>query len=269
MIQVNKNSFLATINTELHLDEIKSKIIREGLYFPYHPLGKQDEPLIYHVKNRTPNLYYPKYRSFADMISSVYFKIDQHNVFHLKDAPRAAIGPDFNRFVVGSGEHLGEVKDITIKLIAIPEKIVCGAFTAKSRKELLKFVTTCMGNFIEPLLFCEIKEKQLKDLLKTTKADKKFTNTDHIILFFLCGLKEMVDTEMSVVQGLCNQSHIDYHWFPTPHNRDILNDYIHNQEAYSKIQNLYSETFWNISDPHFNITLEKSFLNHIKQLQES
>jgi len=257
MFQLNKQSQLLTVSADVKLADLKSQLADEGFYFGYYPLEEFHHSIRHYLKRRYVNLYYFKYGSLPDLVSSCICELSNGKTFHLKDAPRAAIGPDFNRMVLGSKDHFGAIKTITLKICPLPEKILHGIFLVRSRNEAKLFVRNMVGNFILPLYFRFLNLDTSIEVLEDLKIKSK---PCEILLICLSGLNEMVLAQQEVLEDYCETKNINHNWIYKKQERKIITQILHNPESYKDIKEQYRNFLWPASENAAQTLLEKDFL---------
>ncbi|MBF0103808.1 MAG: FAD-binding oxidoreductase [Deltaproteobacteria bacterium] len=260
MLKINKNSHLVTVLADFKLSELKKELIREGLYLGYHPLDDINLPLHDYLVRRTPNLYHFKYGSISDLTSSLLVKLGEDKSFHLKDSPRPIQGPDFNKVMIGSGELLGKIKTVTLKIISIPEHVVHGLVLVHSRDCAKKIIAHMQGTFIQPLYFRFFGLGDAETILDQLKIKTKPTEA---LLFCLSGLREMVTVFQEVMDEFCASQHYQMNWLAKKHEHEIIHTRIHNPESYKEILEQYRHFLWRASDETAQSKWEKHFTNYM------
>lgn len=257
LYQLNKTANLVTVATETKLSALKQKLSKDGLYFGYHPLHESDDTLAAYISERTPNLYHFKFGSLSDLVSTMTVELKSGGPFRLKDAPRSAIGPDFNRCILGSQGRLARVQDVTLRLVALPERIRCSVIKLTTREAAQKFVVTLIGQFIKPLFFRHYDFESVPKFAQT-RSGKEKTGSD-ILIFCLGGLDDIVKIEESVVENLCQTLKYDLRWLDIQESQELMNRHIFKNESYAEIQKQYSDFIWTPSDAAQHTMLEKKF----------
>src|SRR5687768_3192833 len=193
MYSLNKQSRLVTVSAETKLTELKKQLAEEGLYLGYYPLDDVGYSLGYYLHRRIINLYHHKYGCLADQVSSMLVELKDGKSFHLKDAPRSAIGPDFNRMIIGSKDQLGTIKTVTLRVVSLPEKVLYGLVLIDSRDEARLILRNMVGRHMPPL-FCKYLESEaVSDLLGKLHFERK--GEPAAMAFCLSGLQEILSVE--------------------------------------------------------------------------
>lgn len=266
MKTLDKTSYLFTVGTDAKLAEIKDDLAVEGLYFGYYPLDDNCYSLSYYLSKRISNLYFFKYRSIAEQVSSALVEFKNGKSFLLKDAPRAATGPDFNRVIIGSRDSIGFIKEVTLKVTALPEKVSHGIVFVNSLEEAKNLLQFMMGCFIEPLFFRWFDAAATSSLLTALNHSAESHQT--LFLFCLTGVHSMVTTEEEVVSEYCQQQKLNLFWVDKKEGRQIINQHLHTQESYRDIREQYRSFLWTSSDINSQNMLEKRFINEFLKEEE-
>lgn len=257
MYQLNKISNLVTLNSETPLAEFKRKLSKDGLYFGYHPLVESDETLDHYLRQRIPNLYHFKFGSLSDLVSSMTFELKSGVHFHLKDAPRAAIGPDFNRLLVGSNGRFGRIHDVTLRLTALPERIRCAGVALDSRESAQALVVSLVGLFIKPLFFKYFAHESLPAGLLPPGHGAK--STSNALFIALSGMDEMVRVEEETMQEHCETRGHDVKWLDVAESQELMNRSLFNNQSYEDIRKQYREFLWPPFEASHQAMVEKKF----------
>lgn len=255
MYQLNKTSNLITLSAETPLAELKRKLSKEGLYFGYHPLLESDETLDYYLRQRIPNLYHFKFGSLSDLVSSMTFELKSGMHFHLKDAPRAAIGPDFNRLLVGTNGRFGRIHDVSLRLTALPERIHCASVAIDSRELAQALIVSLIGLFIKPLFFKYFPHENVPAGLRPPGHGTK--SSSNALIVALSGMDEMVRVEEGVLQEHCERHGHNVKWLDITESRDLMNRSIFNNQSYEDISKQYREFLWPPFDSSHQLMVEK------------
>lgn len=260
MYQINKNSHLVTVPADTKLADLKKVLIEEGLYFGYQPLGEPQHTLNHYLSRRVPNLYHFKYGSIADLTCSLLVKLPDNKNFQLKDAPRAAIGPDFNRMIIGGREKIGIIQTATLKIISIPEKVIHGIVLVNSREDAREIVRYLVGQFMRPL-YCRF--LNLDDSSQMLDQLKIKTKATEVFVFCLSGLKEIVGVSQEVVDEHCQILGYQAHWVMNKREHEVVRFYIHSPEAYKDILDQYRYFLWQAADNTQQGLWEKDFTDSL------
>lgn len=261
MGHLSKLSRLITVTPDTKIKDLKKDLVAEGLYFGYVPLDENHEELGYYLNRRVINLYHYKYGNLSDQVSSLTVEMKNGKVFHMPEVPRSAIGPDFNRLVIGGKENFGKIKDVTLKLVAVPERVIHGLIFVDSREKARRFFAQLVGQFILFLYARHFSGKACEDLLSGLKME---SDGDDIFLFCLSGLSEMVFAEQTVINGLCQELKFPCHWIDSKTGREWINSQIHHIESYRDIKEQYRQFLWPSSETSDQVQMEKGFLvNHV------
>ena len=262
MYSLNKQSRLVTAATETPLAELKKALAEEGLYLGYYPLDDPQHTVGHYLSRRTANLYHYKYGSIADLVSSLLVEMPDGRPFHLKDAPRAATGPDFNRLIIGAKGQLGTLKTATFRVVSLPEKVLYGVVLLNSREDARSTVRHLIGHFMAPLFFKYLDAQAATPLLEALGEglDSKNAPRD-TLLFGLSGLQEIVSIEEDEISTYCQNQKHELSWVAGKPGRDIVNGHLHTSESYRDIKDQYRQFLWPASDSNSQTMLEKQFFN--------
>ncbi len=254
---------LVTVSADMILSEFKQHLLMEGCYLGYYPLHEEGNPIEYYLKRRIPNLYYYKYGSLSQLVSSLNVKMKNGDILQLKDAPRMSIGPSFNNIIIGSKDAIGTIKLATFKLLSIPEKILIGIISVKSKDQAKKFIRYLIGEFIEPLYFryCDL------DTVSTMTNNLKLKNssTEHV-LFCLAGIEEITMVHKEMIEEWCLANKVNSKWFHKRDERKISQAHVYEAESLKDIKEQYRSFLWPSSEPTEQLKCEKSFYQHYEPL---
>lgn len=255
--QLNKTSHLVTVSSEENLQDFKKKLFSEGFYLGFYPLGSSDKSIKYYLDRRVPNLYHFRYGSLAEQVSSAEILLPHGEEFHLKDAPRAAIGPDFNRMIIGSRGALGQFKKVTLKIVALPEKVVHGVIPVLDKDQARHIISQMVGRFLPPLYFRYFDNETATPFMEELKIKNKL---DEALLLCLSGLPSMVNAYQKIIEALSQEMGLNCHWPDKKTSLDVINTHVHNTESYSCIRDQYRQFLWTASESSGQSLWEKDFL---------
>lgn len=259
MFVLDKTSNLVTVSAEIKLSELKSALSSEGLYFGYHPMSNGETTIGAHLGKGTPNLYHFKFGSLADLTGALTVELKSGERFRLTDAPRSAVGPDFNRFVVGSDAKFGKILDATLKLVPVPENISCAIAFVPSEEAAQALVTAMIGVFVRPLFF---RHFDFEDVPKSLNAKPSKLVADALV-FCLCGIDDMVRAEEEVLEAYCEERDHVLKWLELAESQELMNRHVFKAENHRVILKQYSEFIWPTADASSNSVLEKKFLDSV------
>ncbi|MBU0505080.1 MAG: hypothetical protein ABII18_07280 [bacterium] len=265
MLELNKKSMLVTVNPEKTLSTFKQHIANEGLYFGYYPLDDENQPILYYIQKRVPNLYHYKYGSLDQLISAITVHINDRITYHLKERPRAAIGPNFNALVTGTNNIFSEIDSLTLRLTSLPEKVLQGIMMVPHKDIAKSFLQYLIGHFMEPLFFRFIPLKDATDIQESIRGVKEPSD---LLLFGLTGITEIINTEQELIEKWCYKNNIVCHWCLKKTEQDIVHKHIYVPDAYKDIRDTYRNFFWNASDASQSTEQEKELIQHLTKLKE-
>lgn len=263
MFQLNKESHLVTVTTAMALAELKNRLFKEGLYFGYAPLDDVSHSISHYLERRIVNLYHFKYGSLPELVSSVACELKEGRAFQLKDAPRAAIGPDFNRMVLGSQSVFGRLKTVVLKVCPVPEKIAQAVILVGSRDEARQIISQLVGQFVYPLYFHHLDLESAAALLNQLKIAAGPTEC---LVLGLSGLAEMVLVDKKIVGEICHGKNRNIHWLKKKTDRQVLHAHLHRLETYREIREQYRTFLWPASDCGMQNVLETEFTKHVREV---
>ena len=266
MFELNKQSMFVAVSPEKTLSTFKQHIANEGLHFGYYPLDDENKPLLYYIQKRIPNLYHYKYGILDQLISAITVHVNDQTTYHLKERPRAAIGPNFNALVTGTKDIFSEIDSLTLRLAALPEKILQGIVMVPHKDVAKSFLHYLIGHFMEPLFFRFIPLKEASDIQESIRGVKKPSD---LLLFGLTGITEIINTEQELIDKWCYQNKALCHWCHKKTEQDIVRKHIYTPDAYKDIRDGYRNFFWNASDASNSLEQEKELIKHLTKLKES
>lgn len=257
---VNTTSHLITAPTATPLAELQPYLEQNGFFLGYLPLlCKSDEPLSFYLDRHTANLYHYKYGSLADRVSSLEVVLPTGQKFRLNDAPRSAIGPDFNRAVIGSQNTFGKILNVTLKIVNKPEKISHLIVGLPGEEAAAEFVRSLVGRFLTPLYFVFVVKLKSKKLLKNLKMKI------HGDILILChaGLEELVALETSLAKSYCQER--NYPCFDVVGKKQIgfVEKFIGDRQIQEIIEQQYRSFLWPASDNQSQKMMEQGMKTHV------
>lgn len=257
MIEVLKSSHLVTASGDTLLADLKSRLIEDGLYFGFYPLDDASFSLNYYLSKRTANLYHFCYGSIADLVTSLTVELKNGKSFKMKDAPRSAIGPDFNRMIIGSRENFGQIKSATLKLIASPEVVSHLVLAVDDREHARRWIRDLIGHFITPLYFRFLDANNAPELLNAIKFK---TDQTECLLICFGGLSEVVDTIHRIIGKWAQDSETPFKWLERHSALETIHPFVFSIENLKDIREQYKQFLWTTSDLSTQSEFDKDFV---------
>lgn len=260
---MNKKSNLLTITPEFLLPEIQERLAQEGLFFGYQPLGDPNLPMSHYLKQRIANLFYYRYGSLSDLVSSAKIELKNGKSFCLKDAPRSATGPDFNKIIIGSNDAFGKILSVTLKVYQQPQKDLIGIIQGSSSHALKSFLREMISQFIQPKYFFFLNQKQTETFLKNHKIKKHHHES---LVFCLSGIEELVSTEQAALEDFGDKSSLQMEWIDDGTDESLFEHSIYDKEFYLDIKKQYQEFLWPTSDQAQQNRLGEEMMESMKHV---
>lgn len=260
--ELNKIANLVTVDASLPLEELKRRLNRDGFYFGYHPLEATDASLGDYAARRVTNLYHFKYGSIAELTAGMTVKLKSGGCFRLKTAPRSAIGPDFNRFILGSRGRLGDILDLTLKLMSVPECVRCAIIKVPSRESARSIVAFLYGRFAKPLFF-KYFDLDTAAKLPHLKGNNKGDPATEALVVGLSGLESIVTAEEEMTEEASSEAKAIPTWLNIPESQELMNRHIFTETSYAEIAGQYRDFIHPTTDTMSQTLLEKEFLESL------
>lgn len=257
MIELDKTSHLVLVSTDVLLSELKDYLAEEALHFGFYPLDDPSYSLNYYLSKRTPNLYHFCYGGLADLVSSATIELKNGKTFKLKDAPRSAVGPDFNRMIIGSRDQFGSIKSATLKLTTAPEQVSHLALAINNRDEARAWIQDLVGRFIAPLYFRHLDTSVSSAFFDAVKFK---TDRKECLLMSFGGLKDIIEVAHAIIDKRANLSNTPFKWLERHSAVDIIHPYIFVPDSLKNIREQYRQFLWPTSDVHTQLEFEKDFI---------
>lgn len=256
--QLNKSSLLVSVSADWHLNDLKHQLHEDGMHLGYAPLASDEYSINHYLVRRTPNLYHFMYGSIGDLVSSLHIELESGVTFQLHDAPRSAIGPDFNRFMIGSRREFGKILAATLKITPLPEHVMCVVIAVNDKNQTRDIIRHLVGHFAAPLYFCHYQGNQALDVLGHVNLKSKATEA---LVICLSGLSGVTMAISDILIDFLNSIDAKYVHCETASLQTYLRQLIHNDESYRLIKDLYRQILWPTTDAYMQSTLEKSLIN--------
>ncbi|EKD50994.1 MAG: hypothetical protein ACD_62C00372G0002 [uncultured bacterium] len=260
MFQLNKKSLLVTVSPDAFLPKIEHQLALEGCWLGYAPLGDQEQPLRFHLDRNTPNLYHFKHGALSQIVSSLLCELPDGSVVHLKNAPRAATGPDIDNLFIGSGSQLGQASLVTLRVMTQPEETTHGLLLMNKPEDGARFVRHLVGSFFDPLFFRQLDTKKQPELTKRLKIKK---TTCGVLLFGLSGLGEIVGIQKELINDWCAFEGLGIKWLQTKTERLIVPQYIYDPSSGEDIKQQYHDMIWPSQKTATQAKTSQALLGHL------
>lgn len=197
MLELNKLSQLVTLPPHLKVCDIEEELSREELTLGYYPIVDNQVRLDTCLARRIPNLYVLKYGGLEELCVGGSVLTPAGRQFRFRTAPRAAMGSDLKRVMIGSHDLLGKFIDVTLKIFPRPQYegwvlVVCEL--QHEAQELYRFLLT---HFMTPLC-CYLLDDEGARFLKPFIGRR--LEDAHLIAFKLVGLRDHLLTMKKVLQ---------------------------------------------------------------------
>ncbi len=209
MFQLNKTSQLVTIDPAMSVDAYEDRLGNEGLTGGYFPITGSETTLTTALASRIPNLYFSKYGGIEELCVGGKVATPSGLVFPLKIYPRAAIGSDLRRVILGSQNILGRFEEVTLRIFPIPEYQLWGLALCENESEAVSAMRDLVGLMVHPLFMRVIDEEEGGALLQSLglPAAQKF-----ILAFKLTGLRDYVDATLDTISKINAGKKVFFYW---------------------------------------------------------
>lgn len=259
VFQIDKTSHLVTLSPDLKLTDVKKRLVKEGFYLGYSPLTESDYTLAYYLSRAPMNLYYFKFGSLRELVSSATVELPDGTLFHFKDAPRAALGPDFNRVVVGSRNEYGTLKTVTLRVQPVPETIIHGLVFLDHKEDAKKIIQKLISQHAKPLYFKYFNPDDTKEITQVLRHRPSKKNDDVLMICF-SGLQEWCQACKDVLENLAEEIHEDCVWIDGTPAYDVVNAFIYKAVSYADLKEQYRSFLWPTTNPTAQAEFESDFL---------
>jgi hypothetical protein len=159
--------------------------------------------------------------------------------------------------VIGGREAFGNLKDVTLRVVPLPEKVIHGVALVSSRDQAKELLRTMISLFIPPLFFRYFDLEASGQLLQSLNFKAE---DSEVFLFCMAGLHDMVLVQEDIVSQHCQTKKIPLYWIGKKEGRDLVNENLHNLDSYRHIKEQYRQFMWPTQESTDFATLEKRFV---------
>lgn len=236
-MRLKKTSQTVTVDPEIRVTDYERELNAEGLTGGYFPSQGKRSLLNECLAKRTPNLFFLKYGGIEELCVGGTVMGPSGKPFQIKAAPRAAVGPDFRRVVIGSEGNLGHFKEVVLRVFPLPEVELWGIFLFESVSKALEGFRQMLGFQIHPLFGRILEEEEALGLLRSLN----FPEDDRTIFAFkLAGMKSMVEAEKETLTRLFEEKRALSYWPSKGAENEILDETLINPEGFFAFMNRIS-----------------------------
>lgn len=134
-MKLNETAGLVTSNAMMTCEHLDAQLAKEGYTLGYYPIPNSQVTLRDCLQERLPNLFAERYGEVENICMSLKFVAKDGTVLQTTRAPRASMGPDFKRMLIGSGMAMGKVTEATFRIFPLPERVIWGVSFWKNSEE--------------------------------------------------------------------------------------------------------------------------------------
>lgn len=121
MIELDEISLLATVDTDVTVEDLEAQLNRQGLTLNYYAFPDNRALLAEALSRRLPNLYSEAFGGIEDLALQVKWAQSGGEVFSNVATPRSAAGPCFKKIAIGSADWLGLPIQAVLRVFRQPE----------------------------------------------------------------------------------------------------------------------------------------------------
>ncbi len=135
MFDIDKISYLLTVNTDCLISDIEKKLSLQNHTLGYFVPPDNQVSLKEALAQKLSNLYSLKYGKLPDLCVALGLKTKTGERVHTPIVPRQATGPSWKNLILGSKEHLGNIQQAVLKIFDLPELVAYTCITVSSLEE--------------------------------------------------------------------------------------------------------------------------------------
>lgn len=197
--EIDTLSHLMHVTEDISYLDLQNTLLNEGFEWPYLPLGYKNKSVLSLIHDQSPNFHYFSDGQLADTVSSFTFEYDKKRAFELKDAPRAACGPDYKTLLTGTQTPMGQIKAVTLKLNSLPSNYLACVISKCDSTDAMHIIRKCVLNHYHP--YGVVYEDNQAPLWKAFKIKNRTDSKDLLLLW--SGPSYVYKATSSFVESLC------------------------------------------------------------------
>ncbi len=145
--KIDKKSMLITTPVDIEIADFQDELIDSGFVSGHFPLYTSNRKTIREYFALGPGFQISPYFSMMkDIYTSAHFMLPSGRRFRTVRTPRSAAGPDIGRFLIGSGETIAVLLEITTRIFPQPRRYIDVAFSFLRWKDALEGVRNLFQN---------------------------------------------------------------------------------------------------------------------------
>ncbi|NHK32373.1 MAG: FAD-binding oxidoreductase [Asgard group archaeon] len=218
IIDINKTNLIATIQTGKNGMNIERELNEAGYTLGHIPQSIFTSTLGGYLSHKAAGQFSTKYGKIEDMVISLEAILPTGDIIKTKPSPRNSVGPQLDKFLLGSEGTLAIITEATLRIWPKPEKQALISYSFDTLEDSLNAVREVLQNQAYPAVV------RIYDLDETERHFPEVNDAkNRLMTIFVCeGNPSVVDTEISLIQekaskykGInCGESPVQ-HWFET------------------------------------------------------
>ncbi|MHA1629430.1 MAG: FAD-binding oxidoreductase [Candidatus Heimdallarchaeota archaeon] len=221
IVEINKVNLTATIQTGINGMNLERALNSKGFTMGHIPQSVYTSTLGGYLAHKAAGQFSTKYGKIEDMILSLEAVLPDGTIIKSKPAPRKSIGPQLDKFLIGSEGTLAIITEVTVRIWPLPEKRVLISYAFPSMAQALEAVRSILQSQVYPAVI------RIYDANETARHFPTEANAkDRCMTIFVCeGSQQIAEFEASIVseksrscEGVaCGSAPVE-HWFATRFN---------------------------------------------------
>ena len=218
IIKINDKNLTVTAQTGINGMNLERYLNSKGYTGGHIPQSLYTSSLGGWIAHRAAGQFSTKYGKIEDIVLGMEVVLPQGEIIQFKTIPRAATGPQLDKFFIGGEGTLGIITHATLKIWPYPEKRALLSYAFPTIEDSFEATRQIMREYIFPAVIRIYDQSETNRHFGDVEEAK-----DKVMVVFVCeGNEKLVDLEEKITREKCEKNEGIFcgeapveHWFET------------------------------------------------------
>lgn len=192
MLVYHEKSMMVSVNPDLSVRAIEQRLKPLNRTLGYCPIDGDTVSLNDCMHRRLPNRYFLLYGDIAELCLGWKARMPRGGTWNISPYPRAAMGPDCRRFLIGAGDRTPAFSTCTFKVFPLPSDEILLLYAFSEKTDVNALLYWMLDHFIRPLAVWTGPIAHLSLKKKETVAPEK----THALLMSFVGRRDTLSQKL-------------------------------------------------------------------------